>query len=318
MRNVVVVLAAVIASGCAADDGGDANASSTEGTTAVGDSGAATDAGLSTGGDVEMTDETGDETDGGLSLTSGVDSSSGTDGETDGMSTSIDEGFEDVLVGEQPGTPWFDVADRIATPTVIAPTASVIDTVDAEGAETRALHLHDAVGTSQGLIARILPSTRHHVAASVRVEQFSDAVGGTTWPVAVGLSQPGSAADINDDPHAAVRVDGDGTWHLLVHNGQDGMVGFDQVLPFPRVEVDRWYRVMLEVDVTQGAFRAQLSDPTTSDVLGEHVLLVPAWFDLVADYDSITLHDGEYGTMGATQGGMASVDDVEYAATYGG
>ncbi|MCH9683982.1 MAG: hypothetical protein K0V04_21290 [Deltaproteobacteria bacterium] len=313
MRNVVVVLAAIVASGCASNDDADANGPEPSSPT-TGDP-------EQTGTDGGETDGTADgtagaeESSGGFSVTTGAEESSGSSGE---QPDGIDESFEDVLVGEQPGMPWRDVVDRIDAPTIPSPTAMVIDTVDSDGAPTQALHLHDAIGTSQGLIAGIEPSARHRLEVNVRVEQWSDATGGTTWPIAVGFSHDGPAADINDDPHAVVRVEADGSWHLIVDNGEGGAEGFDEALPFPAAEIDRWYRVTIEVDADQGTFHARLTDPGTSRVVGDHVLLLPPWFELMADYDAITLHDGEYGTTAGTQGGLASVDDVEYAATFGG
>jgi len=288
MRSTVVVLALLLGSGCGDDDdstpqGGTAGTS--EGT-GVGDVAAP-------GEDTGEADETG-ESSGGLS-TPDDDDSSGSGGEPEGFG----ESFEDVLVGGQPGAPWLDIAERIDDPTVPSPTATVIDTIGADGEPTQALQLQDAIGTSQGIFAEIDPAAHHRVTANIRVDQYTDAVDGVSWPIALGLAQSGTGGDPSDDPHALVSVHADGSWHLRILNGRAGDPELDMTLLFPEVELDRWYEVSLEAETATGSFRVELSDPATGELLGEQVALAPVWDVGYAAYDAIAFFDGEYGVRGA-------------------
>lgn len=302
MRRTVVVLALLLGSGCGDDDDGSTPEAGTAGTsegTGVGDV-------VAPGDETGEADETG-ETGGGLSIPEDDDGSS-----SGGESESFGESFEDVLVGGQPGAPWLDIVERIDDPSVPSPTAAVIDTIGADGEPTQALQLQDAIGTSQGIFAEIDPAAHHHVTANIRIDQYTDAVDGMSWPIAVGLAQSGVGGDPSDDPHALVSVLTDGSWHLRILNGPSGDPELDMTLLFPEVQLDRWYQVSLEAETATGSFRVELSDPATGELLGEQVALAPVWDGGYATYDAIAFFDGEYGVRGGTQGGQASVDDIEY------
>ncbi|MEM7157666.1 MAG: hypothetical protein AAF799_32800 [Myxococcota bacterium] len=313
MRRTAPVLIMLLSLGaCASDD--------EQSTT---DDAAASSSGTTSGGDIVSPDgssggdETGDTggSDDGFGLSVGPDDDT-TD--TDARPQGLDESFESVLIGEQPGEPWSDVVSRIDDPSVVSPTAVVIATDDPDGESTQALQLTDAIGTSQGLLAPISDGNRHQVAANVRIDQFSDATTGTTWPIAVGFTQDDDTGDLNDDPHAVVMVAADGTWHLQIKNGSVGANVLDAAIPAAAVEEGRWYRVMLEVDADQGSFHALVFDPTTDESLGEHTVFVPGWDIDFGRYDALAFYDGEYDTEDSTQGGQASIDDVLYEPTFEG
>lgn len=303
MRTTVLLLAALVAGGCGNDD----DSSPDDGVEPTGGSDVVTPPGGDTGeGDDESGGFSVDDDDG------GEDESSGDDGEVG--PTGWNDDFEATLVGQQPNDPWLDVVARIDDPTVPSPSATVVDTSDPLGDSTRAVQLHDAIGTSQGLMATIDPSTYHRVAASVRIDQFTDAAGGDSWPVAVGLLQDAHTRDLNQSPHAVVSARGDGTWHLSVRNGDADSPTLDVELPTPAIEIGQWYQVQLEVvDATTGELRAEVSDPATGDVLGELMVLASVWDESYAEYDAVAIFDGEYGVEGGTQGGQATLDDVVYA-----
>lgn len=306
MNRWLVVLAALAVGGCTDEGSGDGEGA---------DTGSEVDA----GGDLLPPDGTGgmgeDETgsSGGFSISeSGDEGESSSDGGED--PTGIGEGFEEVLVGELPGDPWLDVATRIAAPTVPSPTAMVVETEGAAGGTTRALQLSDAIGTSQGILTGIETSSRHRLAATVRVDQLTDATDGYAWPIAVALLQQDDADDLNDDPHVAVVAEAGG-WHLRIVDGAGAVR--DSVVPTPAIELGRWYRVTLEVDVEGGEFRATISDPG-GGLLGEHAVLPIGWDEADGQYDAIGFFDGEYGVVGGTQGGRATVDDIEYEPFFSG
>ena len=315
MRRIAPALSLVLLLGaCASDD---------EQTT-TDDDAAASSSGTTSGGDIVSPDGSsgeGDDTGGSEGSDDGFGLSMGAEEDTtdtDARPQGLDESFESVLVGEQPGAPWSDVVSRIDDPSIVSPTAVVIATEDPDGESTQALQLTDAIGTSQGLLAPVGDGNRHQVGANVRVDQFSDATGDAVWPIAVGFTQDDEASDLNDDPHAVVLVAADGTWHLQIKNGPVGANVLDAPIPAPALEEGQWYRVMLEVDGDQGSFHAIVSDPSTDDVLGEHTVFVPGWDLEFGRYDAVAFYDGEYGAADGTQGGQASIDDVLYEPTFEG
>lgn len=316
MRSTVAMLTMLLSatSACSSDDDStddDNGAASSSGTTD--DSG---------GGDIKSPDGATDtggtsgSSEGDFGISQGEDETTDTD--TDGDPPGVDEGFEDVLVGEQPGDPWQDVVTRISSPTIESPTAVVIDTEGADGSATRALQISDAIGTSQGLVAAVDLASQYQVVANVRIDQFSDAEGDAVWPIAVGVTQDTAARDLNDDPHAVVLVGADGSWHLRVKNGDEDSPTLNANIAAPSAEVGQWYRVLLEVNTDTGAVHGRITDPTTDAVLGDNMVIVSNWDDTYAEYDAIALYDGEYDATGGTQGGQASIDDVSYSPTYVG
>ena len=224
----------------------------------------------------------------------------------------IADGFEEAAPGALPGSPWKDVVERVAGASVPTPTARVIETEDAHGRPTRAIRIHDAIGTSQGLYADIPAGRGGTLSVDVRIEQFCDAQGPKRWPIAVGFTCDATDADLNSDPHVVVYPYHDRRWYLFVRPRDTSQV---RIVPIeaPPLELDRWYTVLIEGDFETGAFRAEIADAREGEPLGSVRFEAPDWDTDANRFDAIAFYDGEYGTTGGTKGGSASFDNVSYA-----
>lgn len=226
-----------------------------------------------------------------------------------GQSVVLEDGFESYQVGTLPGGPWADATSRIDAPTVPAPSALLIDTTDAFGNPTRALQTVDAIGTSSGVLAEFAPVNASRVTADVRIDQFTNVRRGATWSAAVGFVQdtPG-VEDFNFGPQAVVYAAvGTPTYRVFVSN--DGN-SFDFEIPGAVVALDAWVTIDISIDAAAGSVEASVSDPVSGAVLGEVARTFDMWSAAEAQYDAVALFDGEYNTVGGTQGGLATFDNV--------
>lgn len=220
--------------------------------------------------------------------------------------------FESYAVGGSPGGVWVDASTRIDAPTVPAPSATIIETTDAFGNATRALQTVDAIGTSSGSLAQIDASLGGTMSMNLRIDQFTDVTRGATWSAAVGFLQDTGVADFNTGPQAVVYAGvGTPTFRVFVNN--NGRFT-DFAISGALVELDTWFNIELSIDSELGTVGARVVDIATGDVTGETTRAIAGWSSADARYDALAFFDGEYQTVGGTQGGLATIDGVSFVA----
>ncbi|MEO0630503.1 MAG: hypothetical protein AAFY46_07210 [Planctomycetota bacterium] len=219
----------------------------------------------------------------------------------------LDDGFESYQVGSLPSGPWADATSRIDAPTVPSPSATVIGTTDAFGNPTQALQTVDAIGTSSGVLAEFAPVRASRVTADVRIDQFTDVRRGATWSAAVGFLQDTGTDDFNTGPQAVVYAAiGAPTYRVFVLN--DGN-SFDFEIPGASIVLDSWVTIDIAMDAVTGSVDASVIDPVSGTVLGSVARTFANWSTADAQYDAVAFFDGEYNTVGGTQGGQATLDN---------
>lgn len=228
----------------------------------------------------------------------------------------ITDDFENAAPGQLPGGVWKDVIDRVAGANTPAPTATTIETIDAHGNQTLAVQTIPAVGTSQGIYAEINAAPKHAMTVDVRIDQFSNAPTVTRWPIAVGYTYDATNADINEDPHAVIYPYHDGRWYLFIKPTTGDGNGINLLIPTPLLELDRWYTVSLDADVSAGTFDAAILDAVTGETIGSRSTTVQNWDPAQNQYDAIAFYDGEVGATTGTPG-RATIDNVNYIPSPG-
>lgn len=222
----------------------------------------------------------------------------------------LEDSFEGYGLGGLPGGPWSDTTSRIAAPTVASPTATIIDTTDAFGNPTRAVQTVDAIGTSSGILSDFSPVNASRVTADVRIDQFTDVRRGATWSAAVGFLQDTGTDDFNTGPQAVVYAPiGAPEYRVFVLN--DGNF-FDFAIPGADIVLDSWVTIDIAMNAAAGSVQASVSDPVTGRVLGDVTRTFDTWSPADAQYDAVAFFDGEYNTVGGTQGGQATLDNFAH------
>lgn len=233
---------------------------------------------------------------------------------------SLTDGFESYGLSSFPSGPWLEVASRIDNPTTPIPSAQIIDTTNAQGQATQAVQLVDAVGTSQGLLAEIERASRHVLEVDVRVDSYATS-NGATWTGAAGFFAETEREDLNFGPQVAIYASGNSQrWRVFLQNGDAGSPAFDFGIGSNRgiaADVNRWYRLRLEVETETGMTIASVLDGATRDVLGSRTFNPTSWDGARSDWDSVVLFDGEYNSSGIGNGGVATYDNVFYTPAPG-
>lgn len=218
------------------------------------------------------------------------------------------EDFESFSPGSFPTTPWFDAADRVASPTIPTPTGSVISTTGIDGSPTRAFRINNDRGTSAGLMRTIEESEKHVVAADVRIDEHASSYPFNVWTGAVGLVQDAGLSDFNFGPQAIVFVYQQ-NWYFFAYNSVGGS-GFVNVrLSSELVEQGAWYRVGLEADTGSGLFSVSV-ERADGSTLAERAIQYPNWNPAFGRFDTLAVFDGEYAPVAS--GGQFSVDNIRY------
>ncbi len=215
--------------------------------------------------------------------------------------------FEAYAPGSFPAGSWHDVFERVGNPSVPPPTATIIETIDAHGAPTRALQTARAFRSASGAFSLIDPANTHQMSIDVRIDGFAAPNQG--WPIGVGYIQDVGFSDVNENPQNLVYAWTDRRWHLFVSQGVD-RPAIDVLINSPPIVVGRWYTISIGVDTQNGFVSATVSDAASGSVLGSLSGSVPSWDPARGAYDAITMFDGE--SPGATTAGQATVDNVRY------
>jgi hypothetical protein len=241
-----------------------------------------------------------------LSITTGV------------CSADVSDDFERYELGLFPGGSWQDASDFVTKSTIPSPTASMIATTDASGSATRAVQIHDALGTSGGIITRVEHQRVQRFEADLRFDQASDGRY-PNWIAAAGFFQGTDEPDLISMPQAVIySLNTDRKFRLYVHNA-DGNGGrtLDVVLGDNEWEMGSWYRVMLEVDTQTGEFASTVIDLSSGEEIIRSENALNNWESAFGHYDLISINDGEYGSQLGTVGNIATIDNVSYTPSPG-
>lgn len=218
----------------------------------------------------------------------------------------IRDDFESYDPGSFPGGSWQDIFGRVVANPTPGPTMSVIDTIDAHGNATRAIQSSQVSGTN-GVFASIASSRTHSMSVDMRIDSTPRA---NSWPMAVGFTQqtvPG--ADINVQSQAVVYAWSNRHFFLFVSQELGGPAA-NLVLPGFQFSENSWYTVSLTADTETGSFQARILDAVTGEVLTSRDYTASVWDPSKANYDSLSMFDGE--PVGSVNGVQATLDNVNY------
>lgn len=214
--------------------------------------------------------------------------------------------FESYSPGSFPGGNWQDIDSRVADNPTPGPTMNVIDTVDAFGNATRAIQSSRVSGTN-GVFTSIDSSRFHSMSVDMRIDSTPQS---NSWPMAVGFTQQTAAGeDINRQSQAVVYAWSNRRFFLFVSQEFGGPFA-NLVLPGFTFSEGTWYTVSLTADTERGAFSASILDAVTGEVLTSRDYTASVWDPSLADYDSLSMFDGE--PVGSTNGVQATLDNVNY------
>ena len=214
----------------------------------------------------------------------------------------ITDTLEGLVPGPLPQSIWEDMSTRVAGHTVL-PTANVISTLDAAGAETLAIQTGGSFGKSAGFHTPVRRASFHDLTADVRVDTFGD---GAAWGMCVGFTTDDGAADINQSPQGLVYPWHDGTWHLFVTTPNGG----DFLIQTPQIVLGNWYTIRLQVNTDTGFFNILITDTATGAIMGGGSITFPGFVD---DYDSLSFFDGESDGTG-TVSSATTIDNISYVS----
>lgn len=214
--------------------------------------------------------------------------------------------FESYPANSFPGGNWQDIDSRVVDNQTPGPTMNVIDTFDAFGNPTRAIQSSRVSGTN-GVFADIESSRFHSMSVDMRIDSTPQT---NSWPMAVGFTQQTAAGqDINRQSQAVVYAWSNRRFFLFVSQEFGGPAA-NLVLPGFTFSEDTWYTVSLTTDTELGSFSASILDAVTGDVLTSRDYTAAVWDPALADYDSLSMFDGE--PVGSANGVQATLDNVNY------
>lgn len=225
----------------------------------------------------------------------------------------INDDFESDTVGQLPGSPWHDIAERAVDMPVPSPTLTVIETTDAHGNPTRGVQTSAVKGTNGAFLP--IDHARHHtVSMDVRIDQAPATNQG--WPIAVGFIKDAGvgSGDVNANPQALIYGWNNQRWRFFVSQGQD-LPAIDFAMAGLPYEIGAWYRFTITVDTELGLFRATVADAATGQIRNVANLTHASWNPERGMYDAITLFDGE--SANSTTTGQATIDNVSYVPAPG-
>lgn len=230
----------------------------------------------------------------------------------------IYDNFESYQIGGSPGGIWVDASSYIQNPTNPGPTVSMIQTIDANGNDTRAVQINDALGTSGGIAGQVERQQIQRFESDIRFDQASDG-NYPNWVIASGFFQVTDEPDLISMPQAVVyALNTSRRFRLYVHNadGQGGRT-LDVALGSATWDFDHWYRVSLEVDTETGAFTSTVIDLESGEIIIDNTRTMNGWNPEFGQYDLISVNDGEYGTNTGTRGNVVSIDNARYIPSPG-
>jgi hypothetical protein len=225
----------------------------------------------------------------------------------------VSDDFESYAVGGLPGGDWQDFSDWVANPTIPSPSATVVQTTDAHGNQTRAVQIDgDGIGTSGGIGALVEHSRVQRFEADIRIDQRGDG-SYPNWTYAAGFFQVTDQTDPIRMPQALVySLNNSNEFRLYIHNA-DGNGGRTRDIAFGvDYELDTWYRIALEVDTDNGQFSTTIINLESGEQIVDRSITVRNWDSNFGQYNMISLNDGEYGPDIGSIGNITSIDNVSY------
>jgi len=222
----------------------------------------------------------------------------------------ITDNFESYAAGSFPSGKWFDARTLIPGATSPSPSGTVITTTGHTGT-TKAFQTTRSVGTSQGIVTGVKPSSIVSISANVRYDIFdnSNNQNGGGWPMALGFFQ-WSGTDPNFSPQVTLYADSTfKNWSLYVQTSAD-----PQDFQFIRLTsaitaTNTWYFMSLQIDTNTGEIKSQVRLANSANFIVNDTRTIAGWNPAFAQYNIAGAIDGEYGTN-ATLGGRATIDNI--------
>lgn len=227
-----------------------------------------------------------------------------------GAAGAITDDFQTYTPGTFPSPKWMDVRTLIPGATSPNPSGTVITTTGPLGT-TRAFQTTRAVGTSQGIVAAIAPSSVVSISANVRYDNYdnSNNQNGGGWPMALGFFQ-WSGADPNFSPQVTLYADSTfKNWSLYVQTSPNPLDFQFIRLTSAITATNTWYFMSLQIDTATGEIRSQVRLANSASFIVNDTRTIAGWDPVFAQYNIAGAIDGEYGTN-ATLGGRATVDNI--------
>lgn len=226
----------------------------------------------------------------------------------------VTDDFESYEVGQLPGGDWQDFSDWVANPTILSPSATLVQTTDAHGNQTQAVQIDgDGIGTSGGIGALVEHSRVQRFEADIRIDQRGDG-NYPNWTYAAGFFQVTDQTDPIRMPQALVySLNTSRAFRLYIHNadGNGGLTN-DVALDGALYELDTWYRIAIEVDTATGEFETSIINLETGEQVVDHAHSVTNWNSDFGQYNMISVNDGEYGSRPGTLGNITTIDNVTH------
>ncbi|MGH7242844.1 MAG: hypothetical protein ACREJD_05445 [Phycisphaerales bacterium] len=228
-----------------------------------------------------------------------------------GAIASITDNFESYALGSFPSAKWVDARTLVPGATSPDPSGTVISTAGPTGT-TRAFQTTRAVGTSQGIVTGIAPSTVVSISANVRYDRFdnSNNKNGGGWPMALGFFQWTSGNDPNFSPQVTLYADSTfKNWSLYIQTSANP-ADFQFIrLTSALTATSTWYFMSLEIDTATGTVSSKVRLANSVNFIVNDTRTISGWNPAFAQYNIAGALDGEYGTN-ATTGGQATVDNI--------
>lgn len=222
----------------------------------------------------------------------------------------ITENFESYAPGSFPAGKWRDARTLIPGATSPNPSGTVITTTGPTGT-TKAFQTTRSVGTSQGIVTGIAPSSVVSISANVRYDNFdnSNNQNGGGWPMALGFFR-WSGSDPNFSPQVTLYADSTfKNWSLYIQTSADPMDFQFIRLTSAITATNTWYFLSLQVDTATGEIRSRVRPANSANFIVNDTRTIAGWNSAFAQYNIAGAIDGEYGTN-ATLGGRATVDNI--------
>ncbi|MBD3236290.1 MAG: hypothetical protein GF330_06290 [Candidatus Eisenbacteria bacterium] len=230
------------------------------------------------------------------------------------MSLADLEGFESYEPGSFPAPIWQDVGlVDPEPPNPPDPSATVEWTADAQGVDTRALFVAEAVAKSQGIYQRIEVRPRYVVTADIRVDRFCDLSEEPYYDWAMGVSVGRYMEDLDPAHWPQVQIYAssfDHHWRLYGAGMVSGYGIIDLEAP---VELGRWYRVQTVLVVETGLVHSRIWDLASGALLVDRADSIPDWIPEDGQFDALIACEGEL-SADVTLPNLAALDNLQYSA----
>ena len=238
----------------------------------------------------------------------------------------LSDDFEGYAPGSFPAAQWLDAALPFPAPSpgvnAPLPSATVVATTNAFGAQTQVLQTVDALGVSKGIYASVPLSSSYSLVADIRTLRFADtdanAGAASDWTMQLTFAQTG-VTNFAVAPQAGLYTSSlTHSWRFFLIGSNGGPTDdFDLGVA---AALDTWYTVSLGIDATGGVFHSIITDTLSGTVLIDETHGYNAWQQQYAAYDSIVFFGGETaatdpaGPASTTIAGLAQVDNVNIQA----